>query len=153
MLKSLTFLLFIFLNGCLWKSEKDIALKAVKEKLETELLAESKETLENKPIFHKRYVSIIAAQTEMKIDSAAEINDIATIVVNVKTISEYGRYNLREVFAKQDEKRDTNFNGTEALAMILNMVNKESAKYTQRAYMVKINTKKDSEVTYIMQVK
>lgn len=153
MMRSVVLIVFMFLSGCLWKSEKDIALQAVKEKLEAELLAESKDTLESKPIFHKRYVSIISAQTELKIDNAAEINGIATIVINVKTISEYGRYNLREVFAKQDEKRDTNFNGTEALGMILKMVNKDSEKYSLRAYMVKINTKKDSEVTYVMQVK
>lgn len=152
-LKSLFVITFLLLSGCFWNSEKDIALKAVKEKIEADLLAESKTTLETKPIFHKRYVSIISGQTELKIDNAAEINGIATVVINVKTISEYGRYNLREVFGKQNESRDTNFNGTEALSMILKMVNKDSEKYALRTYAVKINTKKDSEVVSVMQVK
>ncbi len=152
-LEFLVMSMFLLFSGCFWKSEKDIALKAVKDKIEAELLAESKATLQSKPIFHKRYVSIIGAQTELKIDNAAEINGIATVVINVKTISEFGRYNLREVFGKQNESRDTNFNGTEALDMILKMVNKDSEKYALRTYAVKINTKKDSEVTSVMQVK
>lgn len=152
-LKFLIVSMFLVFSGCFWKSEKDVALNAVKEKIEAELLAESKATLEGKPIFHKRYVSIVIAQTELKIDNAAEINGIATVVINVKTISEFGRYNLREVFGKQNENRDTNFNGTEALEMILKMVNKDSEKYALRTYAVKINTKKDSEVTSVMQVK
>lgn len=152
-LKILIFIVCVVLSGCFWNSEKDIAVEAVKEKFETELLNEARPILEDKPIFHKRFVSIISAQTEVKVESASEINGIATIVVNVKTISDYGRYNLKEVFAKQNENRDTNFNGTEALSLILKMVKKESDKYALRTYVVKINTKKDSVVTSINQVK
>ncbi|OYZ15278.1 MAG: hypothetical protein B7Y39_16415 [Bdellovibrio sp. 28-41-41] len=130
--KSLIFIGCLILSGCFWNSEKDIAVDAVKEKFETELLNEARPTLEDKPIFHKRFVSIISGQTEVKVESASEINGIATIVINLKTISDFGRYNLKEVFAKQNEDRDTNFNGTEALSMILKMVKKESEKYALR---------------------
>tara|TARA_B110001454_G_scaffold155806_1_gene145106 strand:+ start:14350 stop:14814 length:465 start_codon:yes stop_codon:yes gene_type:complete len=152
-LKSLILMVILTVSGCFWNSEKDMALEAVKQKFESELTNESRSTLGNKPIFHKRYVSIIGAQTEIKIESASEINSIATVVINVKTISEFGRYNLREVFAKQDEGRDTNFNGTEALSLILKMVKKDSEKYVLRTYVVKIDTKNDPKITSVVQVK
>jgi len=151
--KFLIFIVCVILSGCFWNSEKDIAVDAVKEKFETELLNEARPILEDKPIFLKRFVNIVSSQTEVKVESASEINGIATIVINVKTISDFGRYNLKEVFAKQSENRDTNFNGTEALSMILKMVKKESDKYALRTYVVKINVKKDSAVTSVNQVK
>lgn len=149
-IKLLIYLALFSLNGCLWNSDKDLALQAVKQKIEDQLLTESRDTLESKPIFHKRFVSIISGKTEISLASETESGEITTFVVNVKTISEYGRYNLKEVFAKQNELRDTNFNGADALSMILKTAQKESDRYLNQVYTVKINTEKNSKIISII---
>ncbi len=137
------------LNACFWNSEKDAAIAAIKLNWAEELLKEAKPSLESKPIFHKKYVDIISNQTEMEMDSETELGGITTAVVNVKTIAEYGRYNLREIFAKQNELRDTNFNGTEALMLILQTRKSDTEKYLHQKYTVKINSKNSSEIVSI----
>lgn len=143
-IKTIAFVSLLSLTSCFWNSEKENAINAVKQNLEDELFSDSKESFSEKPIFHKRYVRTIIQKSEFEVDSETESDGLTTVVVQVKTIGDFGKYNLKEVLAKQNESRETNFNGGEALELILKMVKSDSEKFIRPTYLVKID--KNSKV-------
>lgn len=126
------------LSACFWNSEKETAINAVKQDMETELFSGSKDSFPEKPLFHKKFVKTIIQKSQFEVDSETEANNVSTLIVKVKTVSDFGKYNLKEVLAKQNENRETNFNGGEALELILKMVKSDSEKYNQLSYTVKV---------------
>ncbi len=116
-----------------------MALEKAKESMQEEYLEESKLLLKEKPIFHKLYASTLLNKTEFEILKEEEKGEEIIFQVKVKAVPLIIRQSLREIFAKQNESRETNFNGATALSLVYKEFNLTSNNFFEKELMVKLN--------------
>lgn len=116
-----------------------MAIEAAQSKMESDLIEETRGTLTDKPLFQKKYVSTIISKTNFEVTKEEKTPSAATMTVQIKTVPVAARQSLREILAKQNESRETNFNTSDALIMI----------YQQ----LKLNTGSTQDLTMVVQLK
>ncbi len=141
-------LLFLMMKlaCCTWNSKKDLALNAAKEKIELELMDEGKSSLEKKPLFHKKFVDTLITKAQFDIENISESGDEATIQIKVKLTPPAVRNTLKIIFSKQNENRETNFNGPEALALVYKELKANPNDFSEKTLTVKLTKKLDWKV-------
>lgn len=139
----ITLLCLFTLTSCFWNSHKDKAIEAAQAKMESDLIEETRGVLTDKPIFQKKYATTIISKSSFEVTKEEKTPSAATLTVHIKTVPPTARQSLREILAKQNESRETNFNTTEALVMIYQQL-KLSAGSTQDLTMV-VQLKKNTD--------
>jgi hypothetical protein len=137
------------LTSCFWNSHQDKALEATKEKLEADFIEETRGVLSDKPIFQKKYATTILNSTTMEIIKDEKTDSSATLSIKVKTVPPTARQSLREILAKQNQARETNFNTAEALTMIYQQLKLSSDSSQEIIVNVQLKKTTDWEVTNI----
>lgn len=139
----------LFLTSCFWNSHKDKALEATQEKLEADFIEETRGVLNDKPIFQKKYATTILNSTSMEVIKDEKTDSSAALTIKVKTVPATARQSLREILAKQNQARETNFNTTEALTMIYQQLKLNSDSSQEMVINVQLKKGTDWEVISI----
>lgn len=137
------------MTSCFWNSHKEKALEAAQEKLETDFIEETRVVLTDKPIFQKKYATTILSKTIFEVTKEEKTDSTAALTIKVLTVPATARQSLREILAKQNQSRETNFNTSEALTMIYQQLKLNSDSTQEMFLNVQLRKNSDWEVVNI----
>lgn len=139
----------LFLTSCFWNSHKEKALNAVQEKLEADFIEETRGVITDKPTFQKKYATTILNKTTFEIIKEEKTDSTASMTIKALTVPPTARQSLREILAKQNQARETNFNTSEALTMIYQQLKLTSDSSQEVILNVQLKKTTDWEVIKI----